>query len=144
MDLSERLPLIVKCDMCEDRLDEGLEPACAATCISGAITFGLREDMLELAHQRLEENPDLCREIYGEHENGGTSTFYITPKSFNKTCLASVDTHSTAYSNRQVTHTTPTVAGVAALALSGVYLALEHFGKGEEPQDNDPETGEEK
>ncbi|NHZ72697.1 MAG: 4Fe-4S dicluster domain-containing protein [Aquificales bacterium] len=32
IDLNEQLPLIVKCDMCGDRLEEGEQPACAATC----------------------------------------------------------------------------------------------------------------
>ncbi len=29
-----------KCDLCLDRVDRGLEPACAVTCVGRAITFG--------------------------------------------------------------------------------------------------------
>jgi formate dehydrogenase iron-sulfur subunit len=143
MDLSEQLPLIVKCDMCADRLDAGLEPACAATCLTGAIQFGPREEILQLAHKRISENPNLCEHIYGEHENGGTSTFYLSPSSCDEMCFPCVQTHSTAYSNRQVTHTTPAVAGTAILALSGIFLAGKHFGKPKEDDDASPDIAEE-
>lgn len=139
MDLDEQFPLIVKCDMCEDRLHEGLEPACAATCLTGAIQFGTREEMLQKARIRIDENPNLSDHIYGEHENGGTSAFYLSPTSFDELSFPGVGTgiHSTAYSNRQVTQTTPTVAGAAVLALSGIFLALKHFGDGGDAHEKD-------
>ena len=143
MDLDEQLPLIVKCDMCEDRLNQGLEPACAATCLTGAIQFGNREEMLQQAHIRMKENPDLCDHIYGEHENGGTSTLYLSPISCDELCFPCVGTHSTAYSNRQVTETTPAVAGSAVLALSGIFLAIKHFGNHKENSEEAPENTEE-
>ncbi len=141
MNLEEQLPLIVKCDMCEDRLSQDMEPACAATCLTGAIQFGTREEMLHKAKIRMAENPALCDHIYGEHENGGTSTLYISPISCDELCFPCVGTHSTAYSNRQVTHTTPTVAGAAVLALSGIFLAIKHFS---DSGDADDEGAEEK
>jgi formate dehydrogenase iron-sulfur subunit len=143
MDLGEQLPLIVKCDMCEERLEEGLQPACAATCLTGAISFGIREEMLEKAHQRMAENPTLCDHIYGEHENGGTSTLYLSPISCDQLCFPCVGTHSTAYSNRQVTETTPAVAGIAAVVLSGIFLAFRQFGNPDKNSEEDPENTEE-
>jgi formate dehydrogenase iron-sulfur subunit len=45
---------LAKCDMCNDRVTNGLLPACVKTCPSGAMNFGDREEMLSLAQQRLD------------------------------------------------------------------------------------------
>ncbi len=44
-----------KCDMCIDRVQNGLLPACVKTCPTGAMNFGGRDEMLELAKTRLKE-----------------------------------------------------------------------------------------
>lgn len=44
---------IVKCDMCFDRVRNGLVPMCVATCPTGTMNFGEREEMLKLARERL-------------------------------------------------------------------------------------------
>lgn len=44
---------IAKCDMCNDRVHNGLEPACVKTCPTGAMTFGDRNEILDLAERRL-------------------------------------------------------------------------------------------
>ncbi len=46
--------LIAKCDMCNDRVHNGLEPACVKVCPTGAMNFGNRGDMLKLAEDRLQ------------------------------------------------------------------------------------------
>ncbi|RZB34689.1 MAG: formate dehydrogenase iron-sulfur subunit [Desulfobacteraceae bacterium Eth-SRB1] len=45
--------LIVKCDMCIDRVSNGLLPMCVKTCPSGAMNFGARKEMLNMANKRL-------------------------------------------------------------------------------------------
>lgn len=43
----------MKCAECYDRMLDGLKPACQTACVTGAIQFGLREDMLALARERV-------------------------------------------------------------------------------------------
>ncbi len=52
---NEETGLIVKCDMCIDRVSNGLIPMCAKSCPTGAILFGERDDMLALSEKRLAE-----------------------------------------------------------------------------------------
>lgn len=130
---SQQFALITKCDLCISRLAEGQkEPACAATCPTDAIQFGTRGDMLAMAHERIRSQPARYVEhIFGEHENGGTSTFYISPVSFDQLGFPAVETtDSPAHFNRIATEEgTPIIAATAAIGMTGIYLALEHNSK---------------
>ncbi|MEO8391455.1 MAG: 4Fe-4S dicluster domain-containing protein [Chloroflexota bacterium] len=124
----QQFPLVVKCDMCFARLGEGQQPACAATCPTGAIQFGKYEAMLAEAHKRINEHPSkYVDHVYGEHENGGTATLYISPVPFEELGFPDAGTSSPAYSNRLVTEGTPMVAGAMLVGLSGVYLTIKHI-----------------
>ena len=139
MDLTEQFPLIVKCDMCVARLDEGeSEPACAATCPTDAIIFGEQEDMLVEAHRRMEEHPGrYVDRIYGEHENGGTSTYYISPVPFEELGFPlAQEEESPAHFNRLVTHGTPTLAAGVAIGMTGIYLTIKRQKEDDKNIDN--------
>ena len=129
----KQFALITKCDLCVSRLEEGQsEPACAATCPTDAIQFGKKEDMLVMAHERIKDQPDrYIDHVFGEHENGGTSTFYISPIPFDQLGFPSIETaESPAHFNRMATEEgTPIIAGSVALGMTGIYLALEHVNK---------------
>ncbi|MEI6667843.1 MAG: 4Fe-4S dicluster domain-containing protein [Acidobacteriota bacterium] len=78
-------PFVQKCTFCADRQSRGEAPACTSVCPSGALTFGLREELLETARERLyAKGSTYVRHIFGEHEVGGTSWIYITDIPFDK------------------------------------------------------------
>jgi formate dehydrogenase iron-sulfur subunit len=65
--------------MCPQRIDVGLEPACVATCPTGALMFGERDELLKYAHDRLTAQPArYLNHVYGESENGGTSYLILS------------------------------------------------------------------
>jgi len=73
--------VMYKCDLCVDLVRKGQNPACVSACPQNALVFGPKEDMKKLAHRRAGEIGGF---IYGEKENGGTSTFYVAPVPFEK------------------------------------------------------------
>jgi formate dehydrogenase iron-sulfur subunit len=44
---------LAKCDMCSDRVENGLQPACVKVCPTGAMNFGERDEIMALANERL-------------------------------------------------------------------------------------------
>jgi ferredoxin len=72
-------PRVRKCQFCAERQARGLGPACAEVCPSGALTFGKRAALLEMAKTRIYTSPDrYVHHVYGETEAGGTSFLYLT------------------------------------------------------------------
>jgi Fe-S-cluster-containing dehydrogenase component len=72
-------PRIRKCTMCYPRVIKGQLPGCVEACPMEALSFGKREDMIKIAHERFQKNPDrYVDHIYGEHEMGGTNWLYIS------------------------------------------------------------------
>lgn len=67
------------CVSCRDRVIAGKPTACSKACPSGALSFGERKDLLQVAYMRLaqlkKENPQV--NIYGEKELGGLGVLYV-------------------------------------------------------------------
>ncbi len=87
----KRAPLVRKCTFCAARQAEGKKPACASVCPTGALSFGKRGALLELAKGRIYRNPEkYIHHVYGEHEAGGTDWLYISDIPFEKLALRKV------------------------------------------------------
>ncbi|MGC3999170.1 MAG: 4Fe-4S dicluster domain-containing protein [Anaeromyxobacter sp.] len=72
-------PRVRKCTFCAPRQAQGLPPACTEVCPSGALTFGKRGELLEVAKTRIYTNPGrYLHHVYGEEEAGGTSWLYLS------------------------------------------------------------------
>jgi formate dehydrogenase iron-sulfur subunit len=75
-----------KCTLCYDRLQDGLEPACAKACPTDSIQFGAYEELLEVAERRVATLQDRGLEgayLYGagdapgEEVAGGLGAFFL-------------------------------------------------------------------
>ena len=69
-----------KCTLCSDRVAVGLEPACVKVCPTGSISFGSKEDMKELAAERvseLQERGFKNAGLYDPAGVGGTHVMYV-------------------------------------------------------------------
>jgi Fe-S-cluster-containing dehydrogenase component len=101
------LPQIVKCDLCvKTNLREKGTTACAEVCPAGAISFGKRKHLLDIAHQRLQENPGrYINKVYGEFDLGGTNHMYLAGVPFSKLGLPDLPNAAPAEFSEKIQHT---------------------------------------
>jgi Fe-S-cluster-containing dehydrogenase component len=71
--------VMYKCDLCNERLKEGKLPGCVEACPRQALLIGERKAIEKIADERARAMNGF---IYGKAENGGTSTLYVSPVSF--------------------------------------------------------------
>jgi len=71
--------VMYKCDRCYNRIAEGELPACIEACPEDVQTIGPRDEIIKKAHELAKE---IGGYIYGEKENGGTNTIYVSPVPF--------------------------------------------------------------
>jgi len=71
--------VMYKCDRCYNRIAAGDLPACIEDCPEEVQTIGPRDEIVAQAHRISEEEGVY---IYGETENGGTNTLYLSPVPF--------------------------------------------------------------
>lgn len=70
---------IAKCDMCFSRLENDMQPACVKTCPTGALKFGDKDEMIELAYARVKELGGDAN-VYGDKFVDGTHLVYVLPE----------------------------------------------------------------
>ena len=71
--------VMYKCDRCYNRVADGDLPACIEACPEDVQTIGPREEIIKKAHALAKE---INGYVYGETENGGTNTIYVSPVPF--------------------------------------------------------------
>jgi Fe-S-cluster-containing dehydrogenase component len=78
-------PRIMKCDFCAARRAGGGLPACVEICPVEALTFGPREELVNVARNRIRRHPGrYVIHIYGEYEVGGTDWMYLAATDFGR------------------------------------------------------------
>ena len=77
-------PQVRKCNLCAHLVPETQSvPACVKICPAEVLTYGKRSDLLALAHQKIQAQPEVYIDhVYGEHEAGGTSWLYLSSVPF--------------------------------------------------------------
>ena len=69
-----------KCNLCQDRVTNGLIPACAKTCPPQAIRFGDREEMVKLGQSKvvaLQKAGYTEANLYGDNLLGGLGRMFV-------------------------------------------------------------------
>jgi len=68
-----------KCTFCHDRVINGEQPACAAACTTGAITYGKRADLITEGEERATvlRQEGAKASLYGADELGGLHVMYV-------------------------------------------------------------------
>jgi Fe-S-cluster-containing dehydrogenase component len=98
-------PEIRKCDFCHERQAKGELPACVDICPVEALTFGPREELVQVARRRIRRSPErYINHVYGEHEVGGTSWLYLAGKEFTSIGLPKVGTAPAPGTSEAIQH----------------------------------------
>ena len=124
---------IDKCTMCTQRIDNGEEPACVATCPTDALVFGDRADLIKEAHARIAAHPDrYVDHVYGEFENGGASYLILSHVPFSELGLPDLP-------EKPINEISETVMGITipfaldwAVVLSGLAVGVHYYNKKKE------------
>lgn len=117
-------PEIRKCMFCYERQKNGEQPACAANCPSGALQFGTRGELLQLAHARIDSAPErYVNHVFGEQEAGGTAKLYISDVPFDQLGFRTdVTTRALPAYTWDIMSKLPAVVGSLAVVLTGASI----------------------
>jgi len=112
-----------KCTLCYDRLEDGLEPACAKACPTDSIQFGEYDDLVAVAERRvatLHERGVESAYLYKDLAGGLGAFFLLTEPPERYGLPASADSPS----QRNVVPATVAAVGAGLLAAAGVAAAF--------------------
>lgn len=134
-------PKIRKCTMCKDTyIKEGKGiTACVEACPVGALSFGKRKQMIDVAKKRIADNPGKYFEnrVYGEKDGGGTSVLMLAGVDFKKLDLPKLGDKATADDSEFIqavySYFIAPVVAYSALAL----ITLKNHGKHAEHDDEE-------
>jgi formate dehydrogenase iron-sulfur subunit len=140
-------PKIQKCTHCADRSDqpaplarngqgltdqesrqyraEIVTPACVKACPADCLQFGTRDEMLQVAHNRISDHPDkYVDHIYGEKEAGGTSVLYLSSVPFENLGFPNVGDKSYPKFSAAALHAVPPAIIAVGALLGGTFALL--------------------
>lgn len=117
------VPIIGKCILCSDRVEQGKATACAEACVYEATTFGSRDELLREAKGRIQQNPSgYVDHVYGLNEAGGTSVLMLSSLPFATLGLkADLPSEPPALRTWQVLSNIPDFVAVWGLFLYGIH-----------------------
>jgi len=127
---------IDKCTFCPQRVDNGMEPACVATCPTDALVYGEREDLIKEAHARIAAHPGrYVDHVYGEGENGGTSYLILSHVPFNQLGLPNMPETPVNEVSEKVMEMTIPFALTWGAVLTGVTVGAALYEKNREKKE---------
>ena len=119
-----------KCTLCYDRLEDGLEPACAKSCPTDSIQFGPHEELVEIASRRVAELHGRGIEgayLYGAGDEpedqlaGGLGAFFLLTEPPERYGLPA---HADSPVQENVVPATAAAVAAGLLASAGTILAF--------------------
>lgn len=116
-------PRVMKCTLCQPRLEKGQLPGCVESCPKEALTFGKRDDLINEARERIRKYPrQYQNHIYGEHEMGGTSWLYLSGAPFETIGMREdLGTKPAPELTAGALAAVPIVVGLWPVLLTGIY-----------------------
>jgi formate dehydrogenase iron-sulfur subunit len=100
-------------------------PACVKACPADCLRFGDRDEMLQVARDRISGHPEkYVDHIYGEKEAGGTSVLYLSSVPFEKIGFPDVGTKPYPGFSKLALHAVPPAVMAVGALLASTYALL--------------------
>jgi len=122
------------CNLCPERIQNNLPPACVKACPTGALKFGEKREMLKLAYKRVQELGGDAS-VYGDKFFQGTHVVYILAEkvALYSSLPAEPQVASSVISWKDLLHLNwlgEAGSGLALLALSSLFKRRSSLNKG--------------